>query len=198
MPEPGTEIPTEGLEVNESLYTRHTDAFKPERVQAVLNTVTIGPNLTDDERKKANNLIGKFADCFALAVSEVTQVPGAVHHLNIPKDVKFSTKVQQRPLTPPQRQYLNKKIDEMLEVGVIEHVDPSQVKCVSPTVLAQKAHEGGGLTLEELQQRINAECAKIGIEPHFDLPATEPAPSTTEPNPKEQKWRICQNFAEVN
>ena len=65
MPEPGTEIPTEGLEANESLYTRHTDAFKPERVQAVLNTVTIGPNLTDDERKKANNLIGKFADCFA-------------------------------------------------------------------------------------------------------------------------------------
>ena len=92
--------------------------------------VTLGPNLTNDERAKASDLIREFADCFALAVGEVTQVPGAVHWLNIPNDVKFSTKVHQCPLTPPQRQYLNKKIDEMLEAGVIEHIEPSRVKCV--------------------------------------------------------------------
>jgi hypothetical protein len=194
----GAEIPTDGLDANESLYTRHTNAFKPERVQAVLDTVTLGPNLTEDQRKKASNLISKFADCFALAVSEVTEVPGAVHRLNIPNNTKFSTKVHQRPLTPPQRQYLNKKIDEMLEAGVIEHVDPSRVKCVSPTVLAQKAHEGGGLMLEELQQRIDAECVKTGLEPYFNIPQNKNAPSAPEPSPKEQKWRICQNFGEIN
>ena len=188
----------EGLTANESLYTRHTDAFKPERGQAVLDTVTLGPDLTEDERRQASELIREFADCFALSVSEVTQVPGAVHRLNIPADAKFSTKVHQRPLTPPQRQYLNKKIDEMLEAGVIEHVEPSRVKCVSPTVLAQKAHEGGGLTLEELQHRINAECIKAGLESHFDLPVKEQEPDVTETSPKEQKWRVCQNFAEVN
>ena len=145
-----------------------------------------------------NNLSREFADCFALSVSEVTQVPGAVHHLNIPTNAKFSTKVQQRPLTPPQRQYLNKKIDEMLEAGVIKHIEPSQVKCVSPTVLVHKAHEGGGLTLEELQQRINAECVKAGLKSHFGLPVKEQEPDVPKPNTKEQKWRICQNFAKIN
>ena len=56
----------------------------------------------------------------------------------------------------------------MLEAGIIKHVEPSLVKCVSPTMLAQKAHECGGLTLEELKQRINAECAKAGIDPYFN------------------------------
>jgi hypothetical protein len=137
----GAEIPTEGLIMNESLYTRHTDAFKPERVQVVLDSVTIGPYLTEDERRRASELICEFVDCFALSVSEVTQVPGAVHCLNIPADAKFSTKVHQCPLTPPQRQYLNKKIDEMLEAGVIKHIEPSRVKCVSPTVLVQKGED---------------------------------------------------------
>jgi len=148
--EPGTDIATGELNVKQSLYMRHTEPFKPERVRAIVGTVTFGPNLTDEERVKAKALIAEFADCFALSVSEVTQVPNAVHRLNIPENTKFSTKVHQRPLTPPQRQFLNKKIDEMLEAGVIEHIDPSRVKCVSPTTLAQKAHEGGGLTLEEL------------------------------------------------
>ena len=56
----------------------------------------------------------------------------------------------------------------MLEAGIIEHVEPSLVKCVSPTTLTQKDHEGGGLTLEGLQQRINAKCAKAGIDPYFN------------------------------
>ena len=117
--EPGTEIPTEGLNANKLLYTCHMDAFNPERVRAVLDTLTLGPNLTENQRKKANDLITEFADCFALAVSEVTQVPGAVHHLNILDNVKFSNKVHQHPLTPPQHQYLNKKIDKMLEACVV-------------------------------------------------------------------------------
>ena len=60
----GAEVPTEGLTTNESLYTRHKDAFKPERVQAVLDTVTIGPNITEDERGQVNDLIREFAGLF--------------------------------------------------------------------------------------------------------------------------------------
>ena len=86
----------------------------------------------------------------------------------------------------------------MLNAGVIEHIDPSCVKCVSPTTLAQKAHKGGGLTLKELQQQINAKYVKTGLEPYFDIPIAEESTETPEPNPKEQKWRVCQNFAEVN
>ena len=85
----------------------------------------------------------------------------------------------------------------MLEAGIIEHVEPSLVKCVSPTILTQKDHEGGGLTLEELQQRINAECAKAGIDPYFNGGGGIVTPHINT-LPKEQKWRICQNFGEVN
>ena len=85
----------------------------------------------------------------------------------------------------------------MLEAGIIEHVEPSLVKCVSPTTLTQKDHEGGGLTPEELQQRINAECAKAGIDPYFNGGGGIVTPHINT-LPKEQKWRICQNFSEVN
>lgn len=122
-------------------------------MEAILSAIQLGEDLTEEERVKARTLIEEFADCFALAVSEVFQVPEAVHHLDVPANTKFSTKIHQRPLTPPQRQFLSKKIDEMVDAGIIEHIEPARVKCVSPTTLAQKAHEGGGLTLEELQHK---------------------------------------------
>jgi len=100
--EPGTNTTAKGFDTKQSLHTRHMNTFKPECVQAVLDAVTLGPDLTDEQRAKASTLIADFADCFALSVSEVTQVPGAVHRLNIPENTKFSTKIQQRPLTPPQ------------------------------------------------------------------------------------------------
>ena len=162
-----------------------------------MNSVKIGSNLNKEERTRVQELLEKYADCFALSVSKVYQVPNAVHHLNVPPNVKFSTKIHQHPLTPPQCQYLNKKINKMLEAGIIEHVEPSLVKCVSPTTLTQKDHEGGGLTLEELQQRINAECAKAGIDPYFNGGGGIVTPHINT-LPKEQKWRICQNFGEVN
>ncbi|KAG6838422.1 hypothetical protein C0991_011752, partial [Blastosporella zonata] len=86
----------------------------------------------------------------------------------------------------------------MLTAGIIERCDPAKVKCVSPTTLAQKAHVGEGLALEELQHRVNEECIKHGMGTPFTLP---PRPETqhhdTTPTP-ERKWRICQNFAQIN
>ncbi|THU99442.1 hypothetical protein K435DRAFT_855638 [Dendrothele bispora CBS 962.96] len=52
--------------------------------------------------------------------------------------------------TPPQKKVSQEKIDEMLGAGIIERYRPGQVKCISSTTIAQKAREGGGLTLEEL------------------------------------------------
>ena len=147
-----SKIPTLGLGKNLDIFTWLMDPFKGEHVAVILKSIKLSNDLTEEERIAAQELIKEYADCFALSISEVHQVPNAVHHLNVPPNAKFSTKVHQHPLTPPQRQYLNKKIDEMLDTRIIEQVEPSCVKCVSPTTLAQKAHEGGGLTLEELQQ----------------------------------------------
>ena len=134
-----------------------------------------------------------------MSVSEVTQVDGAVHTLNIEPDAKFSTKVHQKPLTPPQRQYFHEKLQAMLNADIIDPCEPSQVKCVSPTTLVQKTHEGVGLTLDELQHRVNDKCIRNGLEPHFPLPP-RPEPMTEDIGDKnnEPKWRICQNFSQIN
>ena len=120
--------------------------------------MTLGPDLTNMEQEIAKALIIEYADCFTLTVGEVTQVPDMAHQLNIPENTKFSTKIHQHPLTPPQQQFLNRNFEKMLDARVIKHIEPSQVKCISPMTLAQKAHENGGLALEDLKQCINAEC----------------------------------------
>ena len=191
------EVDMEALKNNVNLFTRMTEPHKPERVQELMWLITIGDDLAPEERRTVQQLISEFADIFALSVSEVKTVENAIHRLDIPTDTTFSLKVHQKPLTPPQRRYLYDSIDTMLEADVIEACNPEDVKCISPTTLAQKTHQGKGLRLEELQHRVNDECVAHGIESKFDLPPrTTPTPDdTTQEDPK---WRICQNFSQVN
>jgi hypothetical protein len=58
-------------------------------VDAVLSELTIGEDLTQEQHVSIGNLLRKFADCFALSMSEVTVVAGATHKLNIPKGTTF-------------------------------------------------------------------------------------------------------------
>ncbi|GAW06831.1 retrotransposon-like family member (retr-1) partial [Lentinula edodes] len=129
-----------------NLFTRNDGekgAFRPEQVREILRKVKIGSNLSVDQRLRVEKLLSTYADCFALSVGEVRPVNDAVHCLNIPEGATFPKKVRQKALTPPQREYLHAKIDELLEAGVIERCNPEDVKCVSLLTLAQKAHSGG-------------------------------------------------------
>jgi hypothetical protein len=108
-------------------------------VQQVLDEVKVGNDLTEEEHAIVARFIAKWADVFALSLSKVKTVPGAVHTLDIPPDAKFRTKVGQRPLSPPQKAYFHGKLDEMLAAGIIEQVHPSRVKCLSPTKRPTKA-----------------------------------------------------------
>jgi hypothetical protein len=192
-----SEVDVEGLRDDKNLFTRMTEPGKPERVQELLKLITIGDDLSPEQRNKVQELIISFADIFALSVSEVKIVEDAVHRLNIPPETKFPMKVHQKPLTPPQRRYLYESIDKMLDAGVIEACSPDDVKCISATTLAQKTHQGKGLCLPELQHRVNDECVSQGMEPKFDLPprTTATPDDTTAEDPK---WRICQNFTHIN
>ena len=143
-----TEIPTDDIAKDTAnVFTHAMEPFKPACVQEVQCQVEVRDDLTDAENTQVQALIAEFADVFALSVSKVSQVEGAVHWLNIEPDVKFSTKVHQKPLTPPQRRSLHEKLQGMLYADIIEPCKPGQVKCVSPTMLAQKTHGGAGLTL---------------------------------------------------
>ncbi|KAG6852608.1 hypothetical protein C0991_010537 [Blastosporella zonata] len=153
-----------------SLFTRQNDPYKPARVNEILKLVQIGTDLSDDKQQQVQELITEYADTFTLAVSEVKHVKGASHILHIEPTATFSTKVNQKPLTPSQKEYLHKSIDNMLAAGIIEQCDPAKVKCVSLTTLAQKAHAGEGLSLEELQHHVNEECVKHGMDKLFALP----------------------------
>ncbi|OJT14657.1 Retrovirus-related Pol polyprotein from transposon opus [Trametes pubescens] len=171
------EIPVNSIQENsddtDGIYTRTTNPFKEEQVQAILEAVQLGDDLSDEEREHVKQLLREYADCFALSIKEVTPVPGAVHTLNVPPDAVFSKCVHQRPLTPPQRAYVHKKIDELIAAGAIKPCSPSEVKCIAPITLAHKVHEGEGLTMEELRRRVNEDeinrVTEIAAMPQGDI-----------------------------
>ncbi|KAF8222572.1 hypothetical protein L208DRAFT_1016463, partial [Tricholoma matsutake] len=112
---------------DKAVFTQQSDPFKLERVDAVLLELTIGDDLTQEQRVSIENLLREFADCFALSMSEVTVVAGATHKLNVPKGTVFKTKVNQRPLSGPQKEYFNGMLDKMLEAGIIAPIDHNDV-----------------------------------------------------------------------
>ena len=90
------------------------------------------------------------------------------------------------------------KVDEMLKGGIIRPIHPGEVKCIAPSVLAQKAHRNTGLSSDELKHKVNDECVKHGLPAAFDLP---PRPPPTESFPaaaSPKKWRLCQDFGKIN
>jgi hypothetical protein len=199
--EPGdawTKIPAKALGTHTNMPSRQTDPFHADRVQAILEVVKIGEDLTSEEHEKVRNLIAVHADCFTLSVRKVVPAKDAMLHLEVPNDMPLPTKTRQRTFTPPQRHYLHKKILEMLEAGIIKRADPAKIKCVSPTMLGQKQHDGAGLMLEELQHKVNQECTAAGLTPYFQVPSRQDVDTPAATHEGEQKWRICQDFREVN
>ncbi|KZP10617.1 hypothetical protein FIBSPDRAFT_757953, partial [Athelia psychrophila] len=138
--DPGVEIPEFDVPKDTTLLCRTTDPFNPKRVQAILDLVEIGPDLSASELESVRALVAEYADTFAQSIMEVTPVKGAVHTLNIPPGKTFNKKINQRPLRAPERAYYYPRIDEMERAGVIRKIKPEDVMCCSPTTLAQKAH----------------------------------------------------------
>jgi RNase H-like domain found in reverse transcriptase len=182
---------------NEPIFTCHTDPFKPERVAKILAEVQIGSDITPEQRRDVLDLVERFADCFALAISEVNTVPGAIHKLDIPTDATFRTKIGQRALNAPQKAFIHSKVSEMLAAGIIEPIHPRDVRAVAPTVLAKKTHDGQGLSLDKLKHLVNDQCVENGIPGMPDLP---PCPTSTSNDGAhtDVKWRMCQDFGEIN
>ena len=146
-------------------------------------------------------LIAKHAECFTLSMSEVTPVEGAAHRLNIPRDMQFRTKVSQRLQTPPQREFFNTVIDKMIGAGLIQPIAHQDIKCGGATTLAKKAHEGNGLMLDALKYQVNNQCIIAGFPSTFqDLPPIKSTSTNLDTSPPitQNKWQVCQDFAELN
>ena len=198
---PGTQQPEILVDTDTSIFTRATKPHKPERVAEILRHIEIGSDLSPAERVSVEQTISEFADIYALSVSEVEHIPGASHKLNIPEGVQFNTRIRQQSLSPPKAAYFSKALDVMLEAGIVEPIEAKNVKCVSPITLTAKSHTAGGMTLEELHQRLNKQCEQIGkhapFAGHEDSPLTNhPVEVNTEPEP--QKFRVCTNYRKLN
>jgi hypothetical protein len=142
--------------------------------------------------------ISEFVDCFVLSMKEVIPIPGVEHTMNIPADAMFSMKVHQRPTTPAQKVWYNGVIDEMLEAGIIEPINPKDAKCVSLTMLGQKAHQNGQTrTILELQHQINDQCIAAGLPESFALPPRPPKMEEKQET-KPPSWRVCHDYWELN
>ena len=151
-----------------NIFTWHTDPFKTECITRILNKVTIGDDLTDEQWELTKAVIREFTDCFTLAMSEVNTIPSVSHQLKISPSTTFQTKISQQSMTS-QCKYLNDKVDEMLAAGIIVPIHPHNVHNITPTILTQKVHEGNGLTLDKPKHHINDECINHGFPSAFDL-----------------------------
>ena len=195
---PGIEQPDIPKVFEPTLLTRRTDPLNPARVAALLSEVTLGPDLTQSQKDSVRRLLSEYAGCFALSMSEVTPVKGASLRLDIPRDKQFQTKINQRPQSPPQKEFFYGVINKMLAADIIRPIAHQDVKCCAATTLAKKAHEGDGVGLDTLKHRLNDQCVLAGYPSVFEhLPPKEEAHLSDGPEPQ-SKWRVCQDFAELN
>src|SRR5882757_148268 len=48
---------------DDTVLTRETDPFKPGRINAIIDLITIGNDLSNQEKEQVKDLIREFADC---------------------------------------------------------------------------------------------------------------------------------------
>jgi len=192
------------LPPHNGIFTRLTDEgpFHPPRVDAIINMVQIGDDSSPDETTGVCDLLREFADIFALSVKEVKPLSSIKYCLNIPEGSTFSVKANQRPLNQAQKDFYFSKLTEFVDAGVLKPIHISQVKALHPTVLAQKAHETPGLTIDEICQEVNKQCILLGeqSDPNVLQHTGPPTTQVTHPqtNSKKLKWHITQNFSQLS
>ena len=169
-----------------------TDPTNPERVQAILDKVSIGMDLSDLEWTIVTNLIKDYPDIFALSLSEVFPVNFATHKLRLDPDTVLPKKVHQRPITEPQCKFFADIIDDMEKVGVIRSVPAEFIKCLNTTNMAPKeAGKNLGMSHETLLRQCNEQCRKYGLPDYWEQVEDEeetielgPTTRTTDNQPK--------------
>ncbi|QRV83692.1 Retrovirus-related Pol polyprotein from transposon [Ceratobasidium sp. AG-Ba] len=176
--------------------TRLEDPFEPNRVAKILRKVTIGDDLTPEQRKQVSELVSEYADIFARSLSEVLPINFMQMKLDIPAGTQFPCRAGQKRLTEPQRQWLYKTLDDMEDAKIIAKVSQDQVEAVSPTNIVPKPGGSELPSLATLRRMANEQCQLYGLPlmwPDVDVEGPEELPK-----PVETKYRLVHNFAAVN
>ncbi|QRW01027.1 Retrovirus-related Pol polyprotein from transposon opus [Ceratobasidium sp. AG-Ba] len=123
-----------------------------------MRKVTIGNDLSLEQKGKVENLVREFADVFALSLSEVSPVDFIQHCLDIPEGVPFPRQAGQKRLTEPQRKWLYKVLDDMEDAKIVAKVPQDEVAAVSPTNVVPKPGGAELPSLESLRKMANEQC----------------------------------------
>jgi hypothetical protein len=121
-----------------NVSTRVTDPFGSTRVEEILKAIQIGHDLTKEQREKVHTLITKYADIFALSLSDVLYIDWYKHKLNVNPEQVFPTCISQRPVTEGQTQWFHNIIDDMEKSYIIQRIPGEFIKNISSTNLAPK------------------------------------------------------------
>ena len=193
----------QGGEGENNIFTRLTKKglFYPPQVWKIQELVRYGL-LPEDKLQRLKSIVSKFADMFTLSVREVKPVDFIKFWVDIPEDAVFPLKVNQQPLTQAQKEFYLPLLDKFEAAGILRPIRSDDVRAVHLTVLAQKAHGAPGLTMDKIQWMVEDQCREVGMEPNQDLPPRPPQESqgtaTDGKKGEKPKWRVCQNFNEVN
>lgn len=173
---------------------RRQNPFEPGRVASILGKVEIGKQLSPEERAQVKALVSEFADIFALDLTEVLPVKTHSHRLDIQAGARFRKRVAQKPLSQAQKAWLYPTLDLMEAAHIIKRVPNTFPAAVSPSNVVPKPGGANEPSLEYLQMLANRACEQAGLPVRYPL-AQESPPA---PAPKEAKFRLVHNFAEVN
>ncbi|QRW03526.1 Retrovirus-related Pol polyprotein from transposon [Ceratobasidium sp. AG-Ba] len=175
---------------------RTTNPFDQDRVADIQRKVTIGDDLTPDQRKRVMDLVGEYADIFARSLSEVLPIDFMQMRLDVPEGTQFPRRPGQKQLTEPQREWLYKTLEDMERAKIIAKVPQDQVAAVSPTNIVPKPGGAELPSLASLRRMANEQCRLYGLPvlwPDVEAEGPEEAPP-----PTETKYRLVHNFAAVN
>ncbi|KAF8694560.1 hypothetical protein RHS03_08167, partial [Rhizoctonia solani] len=177
---------------------RASNPFNPGRIAEIQGKVKLGKDLLEEQKRRVRSILGKFADVFALNLSEVLPVSITELRLEVPPETVFPKKIGQKKLTKPQRKALYKMLDELKQAQIVQCVTQDQVAAVSPISLVPKPASTLAPSIKLLQQMANLECRKYGIPLKYPEVGFYNGPKGTDHPTQPAKWRLVQNFATVN
>jgi hypothetical protein len=137
---------------------RTRDPFEANRVAEITKKISIGDDLTPEQKGRVHKLIREFADVFALSLSEVWPVKWHKHHLAVDQNARLPTWTSQRPLQENQKEWFYKQLDEMEATHIIQKVPGEFIKNLGSMNLQPKDAGKMGATRTKILHKVNKEC----------------------------------------
>jgi hypothetical protein len=139
-----------------------------DRAEEVARQVTVGADLDESQRARVVSLIRRHHEAWALSLSEVEESPIGEHSFEVDPEVKLPMRTRIMRMSKDEERAMSEQVNVLLEAGIIEACDPSQVKCVSEVIMTPKKEVYADGELRELVAAGLDSVEDIGCPADFD------------------------------